>query len=261
MLIVKLLLPAILLMCTYDNCSAARIVFSYEGVSSGWLENNNINDKPFVITGIGNTANRIPLSTYGYAIVHDFTMISIADLGTFTVSTPTRTFLSPTSELVGLARSSTGGTSGTNLIHAPVDATFATWDLLSSVGPVSGSGEFLQWGGINPPVITAGGTLYFDTDNDVPITFAAIVTADGDFDSDGDVDGHDFLAWQRYPGLGDLADWEADYGLFPAVNSANIPEPTSATLALTFALLAGYHVHTQQRVGMATGKRIESLVA
>ncbi len=36
--------------------------------------------------------------------------------------------------------------------------------------------------------------------------------APGDFDEDGDVDGRDFLAWQRNPAVGDLADWQTNYG-------------------------------------------------
>jgi len=61
--------------------------------------------------------------------------------------------------------------------------------------------------------------------NGVPITFApqgfglawwgatdAIAQLDGDFDNDGDVDGADFLAWQRDPGLGSLTDWEEGFG-------------------------------------------------
>jgi probable HAF family extracellular repeat protein len=34
----------------------------------------------------------------------------------------------------------------------------------------------------------------------------------GDFDVDGDVDGSDFLAWQRNPAVGDPADWRTNYG-------------------------------------------------
>lgn len=35
---------------------------------------------------------------------------------------------------------------------------------------------------------------------------------DGDFDTNGIVDAQDFLAWQLDPSVGDLADWEANYG-------------------------------------------------
>lgn len=34
----------------------------------------------------------------------------------------------------------------------------------------------------------------------------------GDFDEDGDVDGRDFLTWQRNPSVGNLADWQDNYG-------------------------------------------------
>jgi hypothetical protein len=55
----------------------------------------------------------------------------------------------------------------------------------------------------------------------------------GDFDNDGDVDGRDFLYWQRDPSVGNLADWQANYGggLLLA-NAAGVPEPTSLVVLL-----------------------------
>src|SRR5690606_23764585 len=55
-------------------------------------------------------------------------------------------------------------------------------------------------------------------------------TLPGDFDFDGDVDGHDFLAWQRDPNLGDLADWQANYGATGASASVAVPEPSTFIL-------------------------------
>lgn len=55
----------------------------------------------------------------------------------------------------------------------------------------------------------------------------------GDFDDDGDVDGDDFLKWQR--DLGDsvnLALWEANYGAPLAASVAAVPEPTTAALLI-----------------------------
>lgn len=59
----------------------------------------------------------------------------------------------------------------------------------------------------------------------------------GDFDNDGDVDGNDFLIWQRGNSptgpldAGDLADWQANYGPEPSLASAtSIPEPSSLIL-------------------------------
>jgi hypothetical protein len=59
----------------------------------------------------------------------------------------------------------------------------------------------------------------------------------GDFDGDGDVDGRDFLAWQRNPAVGDLADWQANYGTNSQNSSSTaVPEPT-AFLLLAFGFL------------------------
>ncbi|MCA9258761.1 MAG: hypothetical protein KDA61_06160 [Planctomycetales bacterium] len=55
----------------------------------------------------------------------------------------------------------------------------------------------------------------------------------GDFDADGDVDGDDFLLWQRDGGVGSLADWAANFGAATAA-TMSVPEPTACWL-LTFA--------------------------
>ena len=64
----------------------------------------------------------------------------------------------------------------------------------------------------------------------------------GDFDMDGDVDGNDFLVWQRDTSVGNLADWEANYGsaspiLAASSGAAAVPEPTSGML-LFFGMAA-----------------------
>src|SRR5690606_31729593 len=73
---------------------------------------------------------------------------------------------------------------------------------------------------------------------------------DADFDNDGDVDGADFLVWQRgfgtagdnsmgnangdgAIGAADLSIWQAQFGSAPAGASISaVPEPTSVALAL-----------------------------
>jgi hypothetical protein len=65
----------------------------------------------------------------------------------------------------------------------------------------------------------------------------------GDFDVDGDVDGADFLAWQRDPSVGNLADWQGNYSTAAATvassaSSQAVPEPTTLLLlALAFPLV------------------------
>lgn len=55
----------------------------------------------------------------------------------------------------------------------------------------------------------------------------------GDFDGDADVDGSDLIFWQRDTGLGDLSDWQENYGTFPqAAALAGVPEPGSLSLVL-----------------------------
>lgn len=69
-------------------------------------------------------------------------------------------------------------------------------------------------------------------------TGTLLVALPGDFDADGDVDGRDFLIWQRGGSpdplsAGDLNDWKANYGL-GALSAAStaVPEPGGLLLAL-----------------------------
>jgi len=54
----------------------------------------------------------------------------------------------------------------------------------------------------------------------------------GDFDNDADVDGADFLVWQRDLGdAGNLADWEGNFGTTsPLVAISAVPEPSALVL-------------------------------
>ncbi len=59
----------------------------------------------------------------------------------------------------------------------------------------------------------------------------------GDFDRDGDVDGSDFLVWQRNPSLGDLSEWQNNYGAGATLSLATapsqaVPEPTTLLLMM-----------------------------
>ena len=60
----------------------------------------------------------------------------------------------------------------------------------------------------------------------------------GDFDFNGTVNGLDFLLLQREPGVGTLADWEANYGMGAPLSAtlAAVPEPTTCFLALAATL-------------------------
>jgi hypothetical protein len=74
------------------------------------------------------------------------------------------------------------------------------------------------------------------TESELQSIAGFVPTVDGDFDNDNDVDGADFLMWQRGESPnpldpGDLTAWKESYGMSstaPAV--AAMPEPTTAVL-------------------------------
>ena len=70
-----------------------------------------------------------------------------------------------------------------------------------------------------------GGVMYF---SDLKVESAAGLA--GDFDSDGDVDGRDFLTWQRNPAVGNLGDWQNNYGAPGLAVVSAVPEPASLGL-------------------------------
>lgn len=97
-----------------------------------------------------------------------------------------------------------------------------------------------EWQSI-PFTFDATAAMAVLTDWSQSLSLLAIVQSSnlpGDFDRDGDVDGRDFLTWQRNPGIGHLADWQANYGqpndLLASV--AAIPEPAALALALSSCL-------------------------
>ena len=54
----------------------------------------------------------------------------------------------------------------------------------------------------------------------------------GDFDGDGDVDGRDLLVWQRNPTVGNLADWQANFGNGSLSAVTAVPEPSALVLLI-----------------------------
>lgn len=79
------------------------------------------------------------------------------------------------------------------------------------------------------------GTTYADV---APIATAGEA---GDFDGDGDVDGRDFLVWQRGNSpsslsASDLADWQNNYGLATLAAATAVPEPGCIATLLGLAV-------------------------
>ena len=74
----------------------------------------------------------------------------------------------------------------------------------------------------------------------------------GDFDGDGDVDGRDFLAWQRGDSPSptsatDLAAWQANYGAGGLVAISAVPEPSAWLLTLLASGTIGLSLQRRKR--------------
>jgi hypothetical protein len=119
-----------------------------------------------VITATGDTDDRTSFGT-GFSIVHLTASIAIEGEGTFDFITGTRTFVNNNLSLVGFSRAS-----GADLFNGPTAADLAAWDMLSSIGPIPGTGSLLQW--LSPPINSSGGVVVF-FDDDTEAQFTAIV--------------------------------------------------------------------------------------
>lgn len=110
------------------------------------------------------------------------------------------------------------------------------FEILNITGTRSGEFEGLSEGSL---VGNFGEDLFITylagDGNDVALFTQAAQS--GDFDSDGDTDGSDFLAWQQNPSVGSFADWQATYGtLRPFATGTAVPEPSTALLLLAILL-------------------------
>lgn len=124
-----------------------------------------------------------------------------------------------------------------------------------NVSNIDLAGSGIQWlYGVNQPFpldtrfnVESGNNFSVD----VPFRSILAVRIDraqgqpGDFDGDGDVDGDDFLVWQRGESPSplsqeDLAAWQESYGSVSDVNdSLTVPEPASLYSGVLCVLLAG----------------------
>jgi hypothetical protein len=85
--------------------------------------------------------------------------------------------------------------------------------------------------------------LLFTLIDNIEVT-AIVSGADGDFDEDGDVDGRDFLMWQRGVSPAplsstDLTAWQNAYGGGALGALSAVPEPTTLVSLLGTTLLLG----------------------
>ena len=145
---------------------AGTLTITYTSVGSGSVGSTAFTDDSFTITELLDTANRQSF-TGGYFIDDTSASIAISGIGTFGFTTPTRSYVNDISE--GFSRATYAGN---DLLDAPDNSAFSTWDMTTSIGPFTGIGEILQWS--LSPVLTTGGTLVFNTDEIPTVTFQAV---------------------------------------------------------------------------------------
>ncbi len=114
-----------------------------------------------------------------------------------------------------------------NLLASDDDGAGGGLSLLEGIVPSEGTLTFAVTGFSDDDFV---GNHSEDADYELKLTFGAL----GDFDQDGDVDGKDFLVWQRNPSVGNLADWQGQYGT-PLAAATGVPEPSSLALAAMVA--------------------------
>ncbi len=119
---------------------------------------------------------------------------------------------------------------GTSLELLPIgDMAAGTYTLLQTTGgTLNGVFENVTDLGIYDDLV---GVQYTPTSVTLTLDFDLLA---GDFDLDGDVDGADFLKWQRGESFtsfstNDLADWETNYGMTASLFTAGstVPEPSA----------------------------------
>jgi len=147
---------------------AAPITTTFTATAaSGSIGGNAFTSKAFTFIGQGETNNRISFNN-GFKIIHDSGSITIAEVGTFSFTTGTETFVNNFASLVGLSRAP-----GSDL-YSFVDVIGSnTWDMTSNFSTGVISSSLLQWG--ISDVVTSGGILLFDSSEVIRGTFSAEV--------------------------------------------------------------------------------------
>jgi len=133
-----------------------------------------------------------------------------------------------------------GGVKGetlTPLIPQGINTSYQTFGL-SDMDVPNGADSFQLRIQLSPGAVDGiANGLYVDDVDLSPITEQGA----GDFDLDSDVDGTDFLVWQRTDGTANgLDEWRTNYGapLSPFQGIAAVPEPSTLMLLLISGLFA-----------------------
>ena len=167
----RIALVAVLVFGIATAAAAAPISYTHTGFGSGSIDGDPFGlaaPVAFTITATGDTDD-IESCAAGCFFIDNLTAsIDIAGVGSFDFTTATRYFSNTNVDSIGFSRAGLGGA---DLFDGP---TVVDWDMTTSVGPIAGTGQLLQW--LNSPVNTDGGVLVFDS-NVTDATFEARVGA------------------------------------------------------------------------------------
>ncbi len=162
---------ALIAVATFASATRAE-VFVFTGYGSGTLNGVPFDAAAFTFTAHGDPSTRYLGNGNSYNIDHTYASMSIAGLGSILFYSPTRTFVNNSVNLVGFSHVESYG--GADLFWGPANTAFHTWDMLSSIGPISGTCRVLQWH-ISPPISTDHGILVFDDLDAVAGSFQSTV--------------------------------------------------------------------------------------
>jgi hypothetical protein len=204
------------------------------GGSTLTLAPNSVNDpNPFWYTpsgGPGSTGNKITEAN----VYVEATDVYAGQTLTFEGTVLTNTFTSEHSTIAFIKDFAPDYSSFNLMTTDPLNPG----DFSLSLALDPGAGRHVQYGfATTGPCVWITDVAPFGT-----MTIATEATSiPGDFDNDGDVDGRDFLLWQRDTNEGSLADWQLNYGTgtgeLAAVSS--VPEPASLSLIAGLVCVLG----------------------
>ena len=144
------------------------ITFTFSGTGSGTIGGTTFTSEMFDITIMGDTNNvqAVPGFPNSIRILSNSASIDIA--GSTSSITPQLSVFRNTGGFVGLALPPS-----TDLIRGPSGTVFGTWDMTTSIGPITSTATFANWNSVN--IATSDGQLIFNDVDELQTTFAATV--------------------------------------------------------------------------------------